>query len=309
MWPFLYENAAQNVRIATYGVCIILAFSAACTFIHLRAQRHGLNPDHLVHSYAAAILGGLIGARLFTALTVDLTSTLANPMSLLSMSGLTYYGGVIGGLFAILLTAHWGGFLNWRYFDLVAPALIIGHTIGRIGCFFAGCCHGSPVHLTDTAFPVLDTLGLKGTLWLDSTFPYLATEFDGGVARYLNTPLYPTQLWSIAIGIILIGLLTVRLHRKSFHGEVVALMLIMEPLSRFLVELYRGDARGVGVAVSLPDSTAPWVPGLSHAATNGITGLTTSQVVGALMCAAGLFIWRIQRERGAVTHSSSSVSQ
>jgi len=304
MWPFLYENAAQNVRVATYGVTIIIAFSVACMFIHFRAKRHGFNPDHLVHSYAAAILGGIIGARVFTALTVDIATTLANPMSLFSMSGLTYYGGVLGGLIAMILAAYWGGFLTWRYFDLVAPALIIGHTIGRIGCFFAGCCHGSPVTVTKGAVPILHSWGLKGTIWLDSVFPYIATEFDGGAARYTGIPLYPTQLWSVCIGILLILVLTYRLHRKTFDGEVVSLMLIIEPASRFLVELFRGDARGVGVDVPLPVEAEAWLPGLFHAAVSGATGLTTSQTVGILMAGAGVLIWWVQRKRGEVHPSS-----
>ena len=96
MWPFIYENAANNLKVATYGVTIILAFSAACLFIHLRAQRHGFNPDHLVHSYVAAIVGGIIGARVFTAFTVDIATTLSNPTSLFSMNGLDVLWGRTG---------------------------------------------------------------------------------------------------------------------------------------------------------------------------------------------------------------------
>lgn len=296
MWPFIYENAANNLKVATYGVTIILAFSAACLFIHLRAQRHGFNPDHLVHSYVAAIVGGIIGARVFTAFTVDIATTLSNPTSLFSMNGLTYYGGVLGGLLAMIIAAHLGGFLSWTFFDLVAPALIIGHTIGRMGCFFAGCCHGSPVALSDDAFPILDSIGLNGSIWIDYMFPFMALEFNGGAARYLDAPLYPTQLWSVCIGFFLVVVLVLKLRHKRFDGEVLALTLIAEPVSRFLVELYRGDARGVGLSIQVSQDASSWFPGLSHATANGITGFTTSQIVGVLMCASGCIIWWIQKK-------------
>jgi len=298
MWPILYENFENNVRVGTYGVMLILAFSLAFLFVNGRARNNGLNPDHLIFSYLAAAFGGVIGARVFTALTFELSKTIADPMSLFSFNGLTYYGGVLGGLLFVLAAAKIQGFLGWKFLDLAAPALVIGHTVGRLGCFFAGCCHGAPVRLSGDQIRLIPNHNLQGEIWFDFEPPFLATEFYGGVGRYNGMTLYPTQLWSFLAGIVLIFILVRTLDTKRFDGQVVAMMFFFEPLIRFFIELFRGDARGVLFEIPLASKISEWFPGLAHASSAGNIGLTTSQIMGLGLMIAGVVIWILQRNKG-----------
>jgi len=297
MWPLLYENPEHNIQVGTYGVLMILGFSLGFLFINGRAKYNGLNPDHLVGAYLAAAIGGFVGARVFTALTVDLAKTLSDPMSLFSMDGLTYYGGLLGGILAVLIVAKIQGFLGWAFLDLAAPAVIIGHTIGRLGCFFGGCCHGAPVVLSHKAFRPIVNHPLQGEIWLDVEPPFLATEFSAGVGRYNDMTLYPTQLWSVLAGAFLLILLIRTLDGKRFDGQVVALMFFFEPLIRFFIELFRGDARGVVLELPIGTQISSWFPGLAHASSSANIGLTTSQVMGVGLMAIGALIWLIQHNK------------
>ena len=297
MWPLLYESIEHNIRVGTYGVFILLAASLAFLFVNNRAAKHGFNPDHLIITYVSAAMGGILGAKVFTALTVDLAQTLADPMLIFSASGLTYYGSLLGGLFATLIAAKFQRFHGWKLLDLFAPATILAHSIGRLGCFFAGCCHGTRVQMSEYATSVLPTGWLKGAIWLDVAPPFLATEFQAGVGRLNGYPLYPTQLWSFGAGMVLLVILIRGLKRKRFDGQVVALMLIFEPLIRFGIELFRGDARGVAVELPLGPQVVQWLPGLAQASSTSQIGLTTSQIMGLILITSGVVIWWLRRRK------------
>jgi phosphatidylglycerol:prolipoprotein diacylglycerol transferase len=302
MWPILYKNIEHGVVVYTWGVALVLAFSLAFLFVNGRASRQGLNPDKMIASSIAAAVGGIIGARVFTALTFELEQTLADPGRLFTLNGLTYYGGVLGGMVAVLISARIQGFLGWKFLDLLAPALVIGHTVGRIGCFFAGCCHGVPVQLSSDAIPLPLGNTLQGTIWLDSWFPFITTEFHTGVGRFLNQALYPTQLWSVLGGIFLVWFLINTLDRKRFDGQVTALMFIFEPMLRFAIEGFRGDIRGVVVNIPVGRTISNWFPGLLNANQASDFGLTTSQVIGMILIAVGIAIWVSRRGSGIASH-------
>jgi phosphatidylglycerol---prolipoprotein diacylglyceryl transferase len=135
--------------------------------------------------------------------------------------GLVFYGGLISAL----IVAGWYMRRNKMpvliTLDIFAPAIAIGHAIGRIGCFLAGCCHGR----------VADH-----SAWYTLIFPTNASSFaPAGVA------LYPTQLMEV-FGETLIFLTLFVLRRyKRFDGQIIAVYAMLYAILRSCIEVFRGD--------------------------------------------------------------------
>jgi phosphatidylglycerol:prolipoprotein diacylglycerol transferase len=110
---------------------------------------------------------------------------------------------------------------------LFAPGIALGYMVGRLGCLAAGCCYGKP---TDVAWAI--------------TFTDPAANLNVGTP--LNVPLHPTQLYESAAGlIILLLLLALERRGRSFPGRTFWLFVLFYSISRFIIEFYRGDDRGV----------------------------------------------------------------
>ncbi len=298
MYPFLYE-APGNLRIPTYGMLVLLAFVMAFLLVNLRARRIGISAERLIPVYLGAAVFGILGARILFSIAVEPAKTLANPLSVFACNsgGLAFYGGLLGGAAGVFTLAHFLKLPGWKLGDILAPALVLGLGIGRFGCFFAGCCHGAEAHLVGSLSPILPEGLLHGQLWWSSHFPFVAAEFDGGMGRLLHVPLYPTQLWSAFAGISISAVLSLLWERRKFDGQILGLMLIIEPIFRILIESYRADERGYVLSWAL-SSVPSWLPpGLSsagevlpdgtHAA---LIGITTSQFIGLGMVFVGIGI-------------------
>ena len=115
----------------------------------------------------------------------------------------------------------------WTTADLFAPGIALGHVVGRLGCLLAGCCYGTP-----TTLPWAITF----------TNPLAAAN----VGTPLGVPLHPTQLYDAGAELlILIVLLVTERRGRPFAGRTFWLYMLLYAISRFVVEFYRGDDRGV----------------------------------------------------------------
>jgi phosphatidylglycerol:prolipoprotein diacylglycerol transferase len=115
----------------------------------------------------------------------------------------------------------------WTTCDVFAPGIALGHAVGRLGCLAAGCCYGKP---TQVAWAV--------------TFTDPAAALNVGTP--LNVPLHPTQLYEALAGfVILIVLLALERRRRPFAGRTFWQFVLMYAVSRFVIEFYRGDDRGM----------------------------------------------------------------
>jgi len=110
----------------------------------------------------------------------------------------------------------------WKIADIFSPGIALGQSIGRLGCFAAGCCYGRP-----TKLPL-------GVIFRD---PY--SHETVGVP--LMIPLHPTQLYEAACNAIIFVILWLSLKSKKFDGQVFILYLVLYSTVRFLIEFLRGD--------------------------------------------------------------------
>jgi phosphatidylglycerol:prolipoprotein diacylglycerol transferase len=301
MWPTLVD-LGNGAGVHTYGLFILAAFCSAFLLVQARALRIGLHPYRLLGIYVAAAVGGLSGGRLLYSLAVEPARFFANPLTLFSFSGFAVYGGIVGGIVAVGIVARVQRIRLWKLADIAAPAVLLGMGVGRLGCLFAGCCHGDIAPIGSDPIGLFPEVFTGGQAWLSSVAPYITLEFHGGVGRIHDTPLYPSQVWAATYLIGLTVLLSWAWERRRFDGQIAALTLIIEPWFRSLVEAYRADHRGVALSFEVSEAVAAWLPGMSKAGAEigeaTTIGLTTSQAIGLVAVAIGLAMYALRRNAG-----------
>ena len=260
MFPTFYENGALMLH--SWGLMVTLAFVAAFLVVHLRAPKVGVDPDQLVPMYLLLAAAGMVGARLLHFVFAEPELFFSNPMVFFDTNhgGWAFYGGAIGGTVSGALYARWRRLPTWKLADVMAPTIMLGYAIGRIGCFLAGCCHGGvcerPVTGELLALPAGDVLLVEG-------WPFLALRFTPGVGvgALRGEVLFPSQLVEVTTGLVLFGLLSWAWRRwRRFDGQILAMLLVAYAAARASAEQFRGDTvRGMHELGPLTLSTSQMV--------------------------------------------------
>jgi len=220
-------GAVGPVTIYTYGVLLAAAYLGGLQLAMIRGRKRGLDSTRVLDLGIYIIISALVGAKLLLLVT-DFRSFADNPRALLDLlrSGGVFYGGLIVAVTVALLYIRRIGLPLWTTCDVFAPGIALGHVVGRLGCFFAGCCYGKP-----TTVPWAITF----------TNPYAAAN----VGTPLNIPLHPTQLYEAgAEALILVLLLATESRGRRFPGRTFWLYMLLYAISRYIIEMFRGDPRG-----------------------------------------------------------------
>lgn len=149
MYPVLFRFG--NFDITSFGVMVALAALAGLWLFRKELTRSGLPPD-AADVGAWGLLGGLAGAKLLW--TIEHAGEEPFLRLLLARGGLSWYGGLIGGVGVELALIVRGRFPLVPVLSAATPALAFGHLLGRIGCFLVGDDYGRPTNLPwGIAFP------------------------------------------------------------------------------------------------------------------------------------------------------------
>jgi phosphatidylglycerol:prolipoprotein diacylglycerol transferase len=222
MYPRLLELGP--VTLYTYGVLLAAAYLLGLKFAMVRAKARGLDSTRVLDLGIYIIISALVGAKLLLLVT-DFSTYTSNPRELLSLarSGGVFYGGLILAVVVALWYIRRIGLPLWTTCDVFAPGIALGHVVGRLGCLFAGCCFGKP---TDVPWAIT------------FTDPFA----QANVGTPLNTPLHPTQLYEAgAEALILMLLLATESRGRRFPGRTFWLYMLLYAISRYVIEIYRGD--------------------------------------------------------------------
>src|SRR5215471_17790762 len=225
MYPRLFELGP--ITVYTYGLLLALAYLGGLQLALVRARQRGLDATRIMDLGIWIIVSALVGAKAML-LFVEWDYFSQHPGELLSLaqSGGVFYGGLILSV-AVALWYLWRHKMPmWTVCDVFAPGIAFGHVVGRLGCFFAGCCYGRP-----------------------TTVPWAITFRDplaaANVGTPLNIPLHPTQLYEAGAELlILLLLLATERTGRRFAGRTFWLYMLLYSVSRFIIEFYRGDDRG-----------------------------------------------------------------
>ncbi|HUU23247.1 MAG TPA: prolipoprotein diacylglyceryl transferase [Phycisphaerae bacterium] len=271
-----FAGLKMGLRIYGYGLMLVLGFGLGILLARWRARRMGESPETASTLGLLALVGGVAGSRL--AYVIErwdshfsrADDTLAEIFNV-SSGGLIYYGGVV--LAVVLIVGYLAAkrMPIRRYLDIITPSLMIGLAFGRMGCLLNGCCYGGHAH-PDFALGMRFPYAAKPLVNLDKEHnafggaavcpayyaqaagppaphdgPLLLSPQDlpdGQVERAAamrTVPLQPAQAYGIVNALLIGGILLGYSRLRRREGTVFLLMLILYPITRFVLESIRGD--------------------------------------------------------------------
>ncbi|NLO10047.1 MAG: prolipoprotein diacylglyceryl transferase [Clostridiales bacterium] len=221
--------------IAMYGLMITLGIFIGVMIAILRRRKYNISKDDVLFSSCYGGIGLVVGAKLLYIITITpiliknwnfIMSNFKVLYNVLS-GGFVFYGGLIGAIIGYYLYCRQYKIDFIMLMDLMAPSIPIIHGIGRIGCFFAGCCYGihydGPLHIV----------------------------FENSIAAPNGIPMFPTQLVESVLNILAGILLILYTRRERKSGKVIGLYVIYYSIMRFFLEFLRGDiSRGIILSLS-----------------------------------------------------------
>ena len=214
MHPILFKLGSLDVH--TFGVVLVIAFFASIALARGRASRYGVDREALTDVAFWTILAGVFGARaLFIAQEWGYFTSHPRELFSLKFEGLTSFGGLFAGAGMAVFMARKRGIPVWKILDLFAPAFLLAHAIGRIGCLFNGCCTGQ---------------ACDPALW------YAVRGADDGLFHF------PAQAVDSAMNFGALFLILGLEKRQLRPLAVTGLVLVLHGLARFVYEFFRAGA-------------------------------------------------------------------
>ena len=213
-----------SLRIEYYGLIMAFAMILGVIVACLNAKKRGLKSNDILILACYVLPLAVIGARIYYFIfSLDNYDSFWQIFEIWN-GGLAIYGGVIGGALGVMLYCliHKKNF--FAVADIAAPSLILGQAIGRIGCFFAGCCYG--IEATNDAH-----------MW----FP-LSTQING--VWHYSTFFYES-FWNFLVFAALMLVLYLGKNIKEY-GVVMSLYFILYGIGRAWIEALRGDSLYLG---------------------------------------------------------------
>lgn len=287
-----------------YGVMYLLAFIITFFLFRFEIKRREpqVQTEQILDLFFWTIVGLLIGGRVFATLVyADTLYYLTHPwmmfwpfdenMTFTGLQGMSYHGGLLGGVIAALLYTRRQGidFIAWA--DVVAAAAPLGYTLGRLGNFINGELYG---RVTTAAwgmvFPTAPPVSTAQE-WVRRIAAEVGMEI-GPDTLFVNLPRHPSQLYEAFFeGVFLWAVMWFLLrNRRLFRGALLGIYVVGYALIRFVLEYVRQPDPGMDFVVRLSARANP--PELFVSPLN----LTMGQVLSLIMLAAGaLFLWVMYR--------------
>jgi phosphatidylglycerol---prolipoprotein diacylglyceryl transferase len=223
MHPIVFQIGSLTVY--TYGVLAAVGFLSGLWYAYRSAPRMGLDANQVWNLGIYGILISLAASKVWLIFSAwDYYA--ANPREIFSIetfqSAGVFYGGIIGGILWVLLYTHFQKMSFLRVLDLSAAPVALGHAIGRVGCFAAGCCYGKPTGL-----------------------PWGVTFTDPVAGKISGTPLgvslHPTELYEAAAEFLNFGLLLWLGIKRRLKGQIIGAYFILYGIERGTIEFFRDD--------------------------------------------------------------------
>ncbi|MBC8175739.1 MAG: prolipoprotein diacylglyceryl transferase [Candidatus Marinimicrobia bacterium] len=222
------------IKIYSYGFMLVVAFFVDYFLLRNELKRRNLDPNFAGDVVMWAAIGGIVGSKIYYMLE-NYKDFIEDPLGMIfSGAGLVFLGGLIGGMLAVTLLIRRKGYTWLMFADVVAPLLILGYAIGRIGCFLVGDDYGIPTHLPwGLSFPN----GIPPTTYesFHALFPWInLAGFEPGILK-----VHPTQLYETTMGIMIFTFLWKMRTKYKRIGGLFFIYLILAGTERFFIEIIR----------------------------------------------------------------------
>lgn len=234
MYPYLFGNE----HIPMYGVCFVLGIVASTLLLlfYIRKRSPEVNKDDSLYAACFALVGGILGAKLLSVLT-NINVIIEYKIGIVDVikNGFVFYGGLIGGFIGYFIYGKVYKIPVMALTDQGSQALPLGHAIGRLGCFCAGCCYGK------------ETTSAIGVIY----------EHPSDPLTPVGVKLIPTQLIETCYCLLIFFVLLI-LNRKFKlkRGVSTSIYILAYGTCRFINEFFRNDAER-GELFNL--STSQWI--------------------------------------------------
>lgn len=313
---WLKPEIIPGLPVRWYGLMYLVAFAIAFYLFKYQVKEKKLNvpEDDVVNFIFWTIIGLIIGARIFAALVYDTTGIYrAKPWLIfwpfyngrfVGLQGMSYHGGVIGGVIgAVIYTkVKKYEFLLWG--DMLAAAIPLGYTFGRLGNFINGELFG---RVTTSPFGVVFPLARPFSTsleWVQDTASRLDMDISG--MAMINLPRHPSQLYEALFeGIVLWLILWFIRKRKPFNGFIIGSYLIGYGFFRFFIEYLREPDAGMDFPIQLGAQNAP-----NYLLTSYLN-FSTGQILCFLMIASGLLfnLYLLYKKKNRKTEPEKPISK
>lgn len=236
MHPILFKIGP--ITIYTYGVLIATAFFLGLALAARQARVEGEDPQKIMDLSFYILISAIVGSRLLY-IVVEYKEYISNPLRIFKVweGGLVFYGGFIMAMAVVIIYIRKHGMNLWKVGDILAPSVAIGQGVGRLGCFFAGCCYGR-----------------------ETDVPWAVIFKDPNTLAPMDVHIHPTQLYDSANGFIIFTALIILRKFKKFDGQLFWTYTLLYAVGRFIVEIFRGDERGFVIESFLSTSQFIAIP-------------------------------------------------
>ncbi len=217
MHPIILDLGLLQIR--SYGLLLAIAFMVSIYWGTLRGQKHGFQPDMIMDLSIYILISSIIGARLYY-VTFHWHLYADNPLSVFKVweGGLSIQGGVLLGMLVSYFYVKRARLPFYKLADTLIPCLALGQAVGRLGCFFNGCCYGGPCDLPwGVVFPPESSAGME----------------------YPGIAVHPTQLYAVLYSLVICGILWLADKVKPVEGFTFFLYFVLMGIARFSIDFIR----------------------------------------------------------------------
>ena len=291
---WLKPEIIPGLPVRWYGLMYIVAFGVAFLLYRrqVRERNFPISEDELSGLFFWGILSLILGARIFSVMVYGGDNK--SPLSFfwpfrggqfVGLQGMSYHGGVIGGILAILIYSKVKKFDYREIGDMFAASIPLGYTFGRLGNFINGELYG---RITASPLGMIFPHGgiypaSRGFALIRDGAEKLGLSAISGPGGVLNYPRHPSQLYEMLFeGVILWAVIWFFRNRKPFKGFLITLYLSGYGLVRFFIEYFREPDADIGYPIQLVKPLLP--PALSHP----LLCFSTGQILCFCMILAGL---------------------
>jgi phosphatidylglycerol:prolipoprotein diacylglycerol transferase len=257
-----FEFTIGPLTVTGFGIAVLFAFMISQIIAQRELERRGHKADVIPDLVLAAVVGGLLGAKLYY---VILTRDLSN---LFTRGGFVFWGGLIGGIIAVTAVIRIKKVDFWRIADVAGIAIAAAYAVGRTGCWAVGDDYGRPWNgFLAVSFPNGAPPSTAAVMERDFGVP-----IPDGVSPDTVLSVYPTQLFETAMGFAMFFILWRLRDHKHAEGWLFGVYMVLAGVERFLIEFLRAkDDRFFG-------------------------GLTMAQVIAILFVVGGVIWMQARRE-------------